>query len=287
MSDFPARAAPRGRLQPSLAGFTLTELLVAVTILVILTLVLCSMADQAARFWTLGQSQTQYRQRARAALSYIGQDLKQAVLAANNPQSTTSLELVINPALGTSPPFNCPDALFWQAPVATDSSAGDLAEVGYYVSWTDTQANLYRFLVNPSDANGNYLIYNQPASWISQTVLQKVNPSVFLNNVLGLWIAAFQANGTAYAGGASYDEGDSRTAQRLPAYVQISLVFLTSASAARVTAANAATIQGLYASGSGSADTAVRAQTFINDLPASIRPGASVATLQVSLDNYK
>jgi len=262
--------APLPRRTWTSSAFTLVEMLTAVTIFLILGVVLVSISVQAAQLWTGGESQNQYRQRARAALDYIGQDLKQAILSTNS--NSTSLQFVIDPSQVTS--FSYHDTFFWQAPTASDTSAGDLAEVGYFVNWSGTKSNLYRFFVNPSDLNGNYLIYKNP-TWVSNSVISSVNPALFLENVLGMWVVASNADGTAYAGNTI-----SPNPYRLPAYVQISLVFMNSTSAARLTSANEAGIQNL-------AQSSGTAQAFVKALPASISSGSTIATILVSLDNYK
>jgi prepilin-type N-terminal cleavage/methylation domain-containing protein len=132
MNRFCARFGQPGRREKKRRGFTLVEILVAITILVLISFFLAAMSDQSARVWNQGQRQIQSRQRARAALDFIGRELEQAVLAIN--PSNGPLEFVINPT-SVSATFSCPNAIFWQAPIATDISLGDLAEVGYFVRW--------------------------------------------------------------------------------------------------------------------------------------------------------
>jgi prepilin-type N-terminal cleavage/methylation domain-containing protein len=272
------------------SAFTLVEMLTAVAVLLILGLVLVGITSQAAKLWTQGEGQIQYQERARVALDFIGKELKHAVLATNGNNS--SLEFVVNPS-SVSATYSYPNSIFWQAPIATDSSAGDLAEVGYFVQWNGTQANLCRFFVNPSDTNGNYLIYQlpytQPEQWVTDSVIAKVAPAtqasqyqgLFLNNVLSFWVAALNVDGTAYGGDSRAPAIINATPQHLlPAQVEISLVFLDASSAARITTSMAAAIKSLSTS-------TASAQLFVKQLPVAIRSGARVATLLVNLDNYK
>jgi len=259
-------------------GFTLVEILVATSLLVVISLFLVEIANQSARAWTQGEHQSNNRQRAQVALDFMGRELQQALLSSdpiNGP-----LEFVIDPTAVTSFPNR--DTIFWQAPVATDASRGDLAEVGYFVRWTGTQASLCRFFVNPSDT-ANYHLYDtpSPSQWVSDSILNTVAPAdktdhyqgLFLENVIGLWVQAYQVDGTAYL-------GDSRTAGHLPAFVQISLALIDTTIAARLTASQASTVQAGYKNAS-------TAEMLVASLPATIRAGASVVTIRVSPANYK
>jgi hypothetical protein len=144
------------------------------------------------------------------------------------------------------------------------------------------QANLCRFFVNPS-GGANYLIYaNPPQTWVSDSILNKVAladqanhyPGLFLPNVIALYVNATQVDGaTAYG-------GDSSTTGHLPAFVQISLVLLDTAAAARLNTSTVSVIHGLYSS-------CATASAFVAALPTSIRPDATVATINVNLANYK
>lgn len=302
--------APRGRSgQP---GFTLVEVLVAVAILVVMCLLLVSMSNTAAKIYMVGLGQNQFRLQARAVLNYMGRDLRRATLAMNQAAainaSTTqpTLQFLINPTTVT---YNNPDSIFWQAPIATDGGAsGDMAEVGYFVRWTAGEGDLCRFFVNPSDTT-NYSIYRVTSgSWVSSTILDSVSPSdggadhykgIFLQNVVGLWVQSYKADGTLLVTShSSYDSNQypynpsaSSPVHSLPAYVVISIAVLDGPSARILQKANAssstppAVISGAYAS-------SANAELFVSNIQASSAPaylkrGISAAMLKVALENYR
>ena len=100
--------------------------------------------------------------------------------------------------------------MFWQAPLATETTFGEIAEIGYFVKWSETDRAvprpvLCRFFVNPSkqDSSGaiianseNFLIYKSMDSWLSGSLLGSVAPAdkasgyvgLFAENVVGLWL---------------------------------------------------------------------------------------------------
>ncbi len=258
---------PRNR--DEVRAFTLVELLVAVALLAFVSLILVGLASQGGKMWALAESQNQHRQRARAMLEFMVAEMREAVLPLDN--SRPSLQFVINPS-NLDAKFLNRDAVFWQAPIATDESRGDLAEIGYFVRWDGTQANLCRFSLDPSDPD--YRIYKNPETWLSDALLDAAAPGdkagkyrgLFLENVIGMWVKAYQKDGTAYS-------GDSRTALLLPAYVEISLVLLDGVSAKRV--ADAAEIRGLYAS-------SPTATAFLAALPTKLRGGATIVSAIVN-----
>ncbi|HSI83975.1 MAG: PilW family protein [Candidatus Methylacidiphilales bacterium] len=259
------------------AAFTLVELMVACAILSVFMLVMMGIAGQGSKLWALTESQNQHRQRARAMLDFMASEMRQTVYPADSVRP--GLQFVINPtSLSSGAHFNR-DAVFWQAPIATDTTHGDLAEVGYFVRWSGTQASLCRYFVNPGDAN--YLIYNNPEAWITDTLLAEVTPAdkasryrgLFLENVVGLWVDARTSSGAAYA-------GNSRTALRLPAYAEVSLVLIDSSTARRLTAADVATIRTLNS-------TATTPAQFIQQLPAGLRSGCSYVSTVVNFSNYR
>lgn len=248
------------------AAFTLIELLVAMAVLCLVLITLVGVANSAGKMWSQGESLNQHRQRARAVLDFMAKELRVAALPADAGRN--SLQLVIT-NLGTAGN----DAIFWQAPIATETSQGDLAEVGYFVRWDGTQGNLCRFFVNPSDTS-NYLIYRRPADWVNADVLQTNAPAdkankyrgLFLENIVGLWV---QAATNTY---------DSRQSNSLPSTVTISLALLDSSTARRVS--NPSDLIALRQSSDS-------ATNFVANLPPSLRPGASIVTTVVRLKNAR
>ena len=189
-------------------------------------------------------------------------------------KSDRTFQFIINPPSVTG--LRNRDSVFWQAPIATDNRVGEFAEVGYFVRWTNGRANLCRFFVNPSETT-HYLVDQKPAvDWITNALLTEIAPAdsasgykgLFLENVLALWVEAFNADGSIY-------NGDSRTSGELPAKARITLIFLDYATAERLAATNeVAPVSALYLS-------ATTPDDFIAQLPDQIKSGVSAETLTV------
>ena len=200
------RQWPIIRATRRLASFTLIELLVSMAVLTILVFLFSQMFIQVSSFWSLQGSNTEWSQNRRAMNTLITSDLRGALLPVDRT-NTNSLQFVVNPS-GVSATYQNPDAIFCQAPVATDQSLGDVAEVGYFVQWdasnpANPRARLCRFFVNPGStvagtttADPNYLIYATPSSWLSDSLIQSVAPAtsakayqgLFAENVIGFWV---------------------------------------------------------------------------------------------------
>lgn len=201
-------------------AFTLVELLVSTSVLAMLVLMYVGFFDSASRAWLAGAGNAERRRNARALTDYIGSELKGAMLPVQTVAgtSTGNLQFVINPSSGQVPASYCnADCIFWQAPLATESTYGDIAEVGYFVKWDETDAQnprpmLCRFFVNPStkdstgavSSNGNFLIYDSsPTKWLSSGLIDTVAPAtkaksylgLFGENVIGLWIRSYGLDG--------------------------------------------------------------------------------------------
>jgi prepilin-type N-terminal cleavage/methylation domain-containing protein len=260
-------------------AFSLIEIIAAIAVLAVISLFLVSLSDQAGRLWSQGETRNQYRQKARAALDFMARDLRLAFLGVDPASST--LQFAINPP-GSSL-YQNHDTIFWQAPIAT-SPDGGLAEVGYFVRWTDGQANLCRFFVNPTETG--YLIYSTPNEWMTGPLLTEAAPGdsannyrgLFLENVIGMWVQAFKANDTNNV--SSYS-GDSRqeSPRALPSKVVLSLVVLDKTGASKIKAKGAAgEIESLVASKASAAE-------LVLSLPPWCRPHVRVTSISVSLDN--
>ncbi len=281
-----------------MTGFTLVEMLVAISIVALLSLFLASVVGQATQLWISAENQSDYRLRARAALDYIGRDLKLAMLSPDNQ----SLEFIVNPPNMDSA-YQCRDSIFWQAPVASNSSLGKVAEIGYFVQWDMTgtvpHANLCRFEVDPTDVT-NYAIYTQsgwsssPGGWVTKANLLAVAPAtqasaykgLFLENVVGLWIQGYNSDAanTLYSG-----DSYATSPPTLPATLEIALVVLNKSTAARLTSVQASTIKNLYSSVqtvttiSGACAQATAA-AFVTSLPPALQSGANVISIKVPMN---
>lgn len=243
------------------SGFTLIELLVSVAILCFVVLVLAGVMGAGSSIWQKGLSDTQHRQRARAALDFIGEELKKARLPHDRTKQD-SLRFEINPVVAQDLTLNNRDSIFWQAPIASEKSQGDLATLGYFVRWDGVQPALYRFFLNPSSVS---YVRSDPNKSVSSVT--DWDSYQFLDDVAGLWINAYNRNDLTNALPLPFD---SRVTHRLPAIVEITIVMIDSVHAKRLTSQPA---------------VAVSAQSFIDNLPAEVRPGATQVSLKIHLEN--
>ena len=101
-------------------GFSLLELLVATAVFVSLALILVSIAASLSSFWQLGIAHNERRSSALSAFPRMARDLRFAALPPD--PSATNYQFVINPA-NVGGNYRLPQAVFWQAPVASDRLA--------------------------------------------------------------------------------------------------------------------------------------------------------------------
>jgi hypothetical protein len=218
-------------------------------ILALIVALLGSMASSVSRVWQNGNAQSDRRRNVRSIVELISADLSGALLPVDPAAEPTkpNLQFTLNPST-VSKNYRHPDALFWQAPVATDQTRGDVAQVGYFVKWdTETNPNnpraqLCRFFVNPTDTI-NHKIYDDRQNWINDEIIEEVAPAdnrmlgdqragwrgLLAEDVIGFW-ARWEDEShqqvTAF---------DSRQTLELPPVVEISIVQLDSTAAAGVT----------------------------------------------------
>lgn len=257
------------RFLPGRPGaFTLMELMVATAVFMTLVVVLASISNEAASIWSRNESKSDVREAARAAIGRIATEMKQARLPVYQGDQT-SLQFVVNPA-HLSVPHG--DSVFWQAPIATSGTAGDLAVVGYFLR-RDADANtsrLCRLLVNPDDPD--YTLHDGTGTWLTDDLLNRKAPGseagnlqgVFLENVLGMWVTAYQDATTPYPAGF-----DSRVEGRLPERVEISLAILGKQGADRATTLP-------------DASTSANPAAFLNGLPDLLKPHVQTVTINVT-----
>ncbi len=258
-------------MKRSARAFSLIEILVAVSIFAMMATLLLSISGQAANIWRRQMDVSSVRERARAALERIGAELQSAVMpvdaAANN-----SVQLVVNPS-GVDSVFQHRDALFWFAPLATVEGRGNLAAVGYFVREIAGRRILCRFYVPSGDAD--FLLYSQPQDWVNNDLLTRLAPGdeaskfkgLFLEDVAGMWVDAYDEAGQPVA-----TPPDTRTDGRLPARIDVSLVFLDGTAAEQVRAG--VTLP--------DAASAASAQAFLDAAPESLQAHMEAISISVS-----
>lgn len=240
------RPAGKRKRKGRLSAFTIVELLVSTVVLTFLVLLLAGISNQANNAWMTSQGTNERRQSGRAIVDALARDLQFAMLPLPS-QATNSLQFIKNPP-GVTEKY--PDALFWQAPVATQSALGDIAEVGYFVRWIENagrpQAVLCRLLVNPAESGGlpnpNYRIVSRPDEWINSALLDTAAPAnkandytgLFAENIIGLWTRCLDASGNDLR---DFDSRQSIPPGQLPAMVQVGVVVIDSRAASRMTPA--------------------------------------------------
>ncbi|XHR30568.1 MAG: type II secretion system protein J [Chthoniobacteraceae bacterium] len=311
--------SPKRRRGAKQSGFSLIEVLVATTILALIVAMLGTIVGTVGSYFRATSGRSECALSARAIADYIQTDLKAALLPLYpDDTSNRSLQFVLNPAAFTES-YKNGDALFWQAPVANDTTYGDIAEVGYFVKWlTGTSSPvpvLCRFFVEPAapSATSYYNIYKSPDNWLNQTTVDAVAPAtsdryfagLFSENVVAIWFRCLDGQGSVYKGRA-FDsrngaQDSSGKLQRLPSAVQVSFVVLDSRTAARLTAAimtDLITLSGSVAdeidnNKDGSSDATLSpAEQFVSEAMAkprlkSIAHGLKAHTTAVSLINAR
>jgi type II secretory pathway component PulJ len=273
-----------------LGGFSLLELLVATAVFVALALILVSIASRLSSFWQIGIAHNERRSSALSAFSRMARDLRFAAVPSN--PSSTNYQLVINPSsLGNN--YKLPQAAFWQAPVASDRSRGNMALVGYFVQWVN-EANgqvpkLCRLLVD-----SNYQM-QKPSDFVSDGLIASNAPATkaagyagqLAENVLGLWLQPLdqQKNPISIPNGefdstkgytVSFTNSATTTfASALPASLEVALVAVDARTAKR--------LSGSEKPGRRGADMWTDVNAFYDGLPQSIKEGARIYSTVIDL----
>lgn len=298
--------------------------MVALSVLMVLVLLFSGVFSQVSGAWTNGEGSFERRRNVRALADFIGTELQGAMLPVEGivTNGKGNLQFIVNPPSAQVPAdFRNADAIFWQAPLATETSQGEIAEIGYFVKWDASsplgeRPVLCRFFVNPSIPSGSktavnpdFLIYQtDPKAWLTQSLLDKVAPAtkasgyvgMFAENVIGLWVRCYGLDGTESPlakNGAKFDsregydlnKGVTPVDQRyLPASVRISIAQVDSRSAAHIGAA-AASLKALTKSAKDANDflTQLNAQAKSSPAVAAILPGIRIYSTEVQLLNAR
>jgi len=281
-----------------MGAFTLLELLVATAVFVGLALILVSIAASLSSFWQIGIAHNERRSSALSAFSRMARDLRFAAPPVN--PASTNFQLVINPTnVGSN--YRLPQAAFWQAPVSTDRSRGDMALVGYFVQWVaETNGSvpkLCRLLIDST----NYQ-YQKPSDWISDALIASNAPAnkasgydgQLAENVLGIWMQPLDqqrnpivndAKAVAFANGqfdstrgyaVSFTNGvTSVFSSSLPASLEVFLVAVDARTAKR--------LSGSERPGARSANLTNDVNNFYSNLPQGIRQGARIYSTVINI----
>jgi prepilin-type N-terminal cleavage/methylation domain-containing protein len=127
-------------------GFTLLEVLLASTILVVLMVLLLGMGSGALRLWRDGEQRRESLREARAALQIISEDLHSAVITTNQESLLVEKDPKINEG-------ECERLFFLTSHPCDRRNAhekGDLCAAGYFIARDSNESgarNLYRFHV--------------------------------------------------------------------------------------------------------------------------------------------
>ncbi len=273
-------------------GFSLLELLVTCSILLVLFVVLAQTLWWSGNIWTGGRTRSENRRMVRAAQDSIRKELRAAVLPVDRqtPSGRGDLQFVINPS-SVPAQYKNADAIFWQAPIATDVSEGAFAEIGYFVRWSGNRAALCRLFLNPSESRTLLSTtdvlqrtYQHPGDWVNEDVLKAAAPAdeahgyqgLFAENVIGFWVRPLNAGGAVSynVGTAGFDSNinfDGRAAPVLPSFVEISYVVIDSGMANRLAERSdasslIASIQSLAASAKTNDASVSPADRFLENL---------------------
>jgi type II secretory pathway component PulJ len=193
-------------------GFTLIEMMVAAALFILILSILSGVISSVTSMSSQATARLDAVRQGREIFDLIQKDLSQMLTANFALGSNSTPQFLVNPAAALFPVADRnPTAFFWQAPIARDRSAGNLAIVGYFVHRPSaTQSQLRRILIEPSDTM-NYNLYsgltNVSTNWLTPSVAAQFSGSGssagstnadrgwVANGVLGLWVRCLDANG--------------------------------------------------------------------------------------------
>lgn len=260
------------------SGFTLVELLVAMTILVLLSVLLAGVMDGILRGARIASANADRTERAGIVVTSMARDLQSALVPLVSAISSSPQLLLNPPALAASAG---PQSIFFQAPVAKDDAITDVAIVGYFVRWmpgNPPRSILCRLEIPLTDPR------TLAGSWVNDALLDTHAPAsesasppflgLFEENVIALWIRAVASDGTM-----SYSY-DSRSMGQLPASIDFAFVVVDPDSAARLS-----DLPPFNAVNPGAMEAEV--QAFVDALPAETRPGARIFQASVPLNSLR
>jgi len=215
---------------PGKTAFSLVELLVAMSVLVVITVVLVSIVGQIATAWVSTQSRVESFRNGRAVLEFMGRDLR-SLVPPQTRQSSYGIEVLGksfpprasilrpafqfiqdagDPAQGLSPMLTNTwtqatnsSSWFGQARLQ-NTSRGDVSIVGYYLarSTSGDRYELRRLLVSPATTNGtnpDYKLFSSNAAYQDFASVIPIETNNYPDSPSWLYLGtpAFEKNSSA------------------------------------------------------------------------------------------
>ncbi|XHR29823.1 MAG: prepilin-type N-terminal cleavage/methylation domain-containing protein [Chthoniobacteraceae bacterium] len=299
-------------------AFTLLEVMLAISILVVLMVMMGSMTSHVGKIWNTVNAQNQRRTVARALVQFMASEIQTATLpvpdtSGTGVSGTQNLQFAVNLS-SVGIPSTCMNshAIFFQAPVAKNTTQGVVAAVGYFVQWDTTTnprkptAYLSRYYADPSKAS-DYLVYTT-STWASNalSVASTIPPTYtgwIADNVIALWIRCLDTKGvpiTLNASGRAFDSSSvfafdsaqgytdpsTSVVHRAPAFppcVEITVVVVDSDAAQRIKTAPTIPLPSDPADLIKGKSTPGSILNFVDQLPAKVKSGAEIFTTTVYL----
>jgi prepilin-type N-terminal cleavage/methylation domain-containing protein len=123
-------------------GFTLTEILVAMTILSVIVVMLFSIFDHATRAWQASEKNVDAFREARAALFMLKGDLGRLLASSKMPVIFNQVGTGIHFSGNALAPATDADNVFFQALEPQTQSGAGQCGIGYYVAYSINMANM-------------------------------------------------------------------------------------------------------------------------------------------------
>ena len=221
-------------------AFTILELLVAMAVFSLLIVMLMGMVDSASKLWRENENRVDSYREARAAMSIISHDLRNALAGTN-----LNYIRINNDAYGfltnAETDTNSAAAIFFlsaQSATSQDPAANksDVCQVGYFLAYDKTSAlagvntnvpktmNLYRYFLSSDETfakltNGTYPVFGSSIGALDDDV------ELLARNITRFHIDALDTNGTSYV---------STTNAPLPPVIQIEMTAINTETAKKL-----------------------------------------------------
>lgn len=186
--SFPAERRPRSR------AFTLIEMLVSMVVLAVLGVAMVSLVESAIGLWRDNERRTDASREARAALTVMSRDLRNAVTGTNMNLMKFNLQ---SGAAGTNYGSN----VFFLASLPPSAQEGgsksDVCEVGFFLALDLTSAspkrplNLYRYFKSSNQTFSNLT----SGSLFTNVATGTAGEELLARNVVGMKITPVSSSG--------------------------------------------------------------------------------------------